>query len=69
MSKPHEFLDEMNSLPSLKLGDAIVKLAEEQLAKISSPERQEQIRREMRGPNGYPTHEWERGCGYTPGEV
>lgn len=68
MSKPHEFIDELSNLPPLNLGESIVKWAEEKLAEISSPERQEQVRREMRGPNGYPTHEWERGCGYTPGE-
>ena len=68
MTKPHDFLDELNSLPPLDLGESIAKMAEQMLAKITTPERREQLNREMRGPNGYPTHEWERGCGYNPSD-
>jgi hypothetical protein len=61
----HTFLDELNAMPPLDLSGIIFK-AEVELAKITTPERREQLGREIRGPNGYPTHEWERGCGYHP---
>lgn len=39
--------------------------AEAELAQLA-PERREQLQEEMHGPNGYPTFEHERACGYNP---
>lgn len=46
----HEKMIEKNELEIFKL----------------TPERQKQLQEEMHGPNGYPTFEHERACGYNP---
>lgn len=71
MTKSWGFLDEFNGLPLLDLrldGKKMMEAALDRLNQISSPERQAKIKQEMRGPNGYPTHEWERGCGHSTEE-